>query len=522
MRTNGKRVRKWTLISLCFALIASVLAACTPSGDKNDPDNRRTLRIGVVYGSKADDSWIRTQYTDMFEFSHPGIDIEIVPAIDYQQQQFESVDENGRYREPDVLEKIKEIMSGTNPVDVMILDITYLGPLVNENMLMQLDPLMKEDKLDTGVYLEAVMDAIRSQGNGNIYALAPTFNPSALYYNKKLFRDLGVTPPQDNMSWDEVFMLARQIARGSGEEAIFGLTFNQWGGTAEYYWDIQQFAAPLQLKMYDEQAERMTVNTPQWKKLWQTIYDLYEAKIIPSQEDMQQFYTPWREGEPYRYNPFSGRPFFQGRVAMTIGDYSMINDLQMLNENAEKIGMEPIEWDVVSTPYHDAVPGVGMNISINTLFAVNIKAQNPDDAWAFVKFLNGEDWAKFKSRSSYEMPTRTAYIKVREGMSYNVDAFTKMQPAPWPGSSLAEQRLLREKPNLYMVNELVNTAYNSVFQKQRTVDEALAWLEEKGNDLLQRIKTNPDGPIEGFWEEIYGNGGGGGYFPMRVEAMPAY
>jgi len=520
MKTKEKRIRKWILAGLCFALAASVLAACTPSGDPNDPNNRRTLRIGVIYGSKSDESWVRSQYTDMFEYSHPGIDIEIVSAIDYQQQQFESVDENGRYREPDVLEKIKEIMTGNNPVDVMILDITYLGPLVNENMLMQLDPLLKEDKLDTGVYVESVMDAIRSKGNGNLYALAPTFNPSALYYNKKLFRELGVNPPTDNMSWEEVFALARQIARGSGEDAIFGLTFNSWGGAVESYWEIQQFASPLQLKLYDDQAERMTVNTPQWKKLWQTIYDLREAKVIPSQEDMQYFYEPWREGEPYRYNPFSGRPFFQGRVAMTIGDYSMINDLQMLTENAEKIGMEPIEWDVVSTPYHEAVPGVGMNVSINSLFAINAKAQNPEDAWEYVKFVNGEDWAKFKSRSTYEMPTRVAYIKPREGMSYNVEAFIKMQPAPWPGSSLNEQRLLREKPNLYMVNELVSVAYNSVFvQKQRTVDEALAWLEEKGNDLLQRIKANPDGPIEGFWDEIYGGGGGGGGMPIEVRPM---
>jgi multiple sugar transport system substrate-binding protein len=311
------------------------------------------------------------------------------------------------------------------------------------------------------------------------------------------------------MSWDEVFNLARQMSKGEGKDAIFGLTFNSWSGTAEYWWDIEQFMAPLQLKVYDDQAERMTVNTPQWKKIWQTVYDLHEANVIPSQEDLAQFQQPWQEGQPYRYNPFQGRPFFQGRVAMTVGDYSMINDLQTLKENAEKIGMEPIEWDVVSTPYHDAAPGVGMSTSISSLFAINAKAQNPEDAWEFVKFMNGEEWAKFKSRSTYEMSTRKEYIKVREGMSYNVEAFTKMQPAPWFGSSLSEQRLLRERPNLSMVNELVNMAYNSVFQKQRTVDEALAWLEEKGNDLLQRIKANPEGTIEGFWEELYGNGGGG-------------
>ncbi len=501
MRTSASRIRRWMLISVCFTLVLTILAACSP-GDPNDPENRRTLRIGLMSGSKQDESWIRSQYTDLFEFSHPGIDIEIETAVDWQQQQFENFDENGRYREPDTLEKVKEIMTGSNPVDVMIMDISLLNPLVNENLLTQLDPLMKEDKLDTGVFVDSVVEAIRDQGNGNIYALAPTFNPTALYYNKKLFRDAGVNPPQDNMSWDDVFLLAKQMSKGSGKDATFGFTFNSWGGTGEYYWDIRQFAAPLQLKTYDAQAERMTVNTPQWKNLWQSIYDLYEARVIPRQEDLS-FERPATDG-PYRYNPYQGRLFFQGRVAMTIGEYGMINDLQTLNDNAEKLGMEPVEWDVVSIPFHSAAPNVGISSSISSLAGINAKAQNPEDAWEFVKFMNGEEWAKLRSRSTYEMPTRSEFIKVREGMSYNVEAFTKMKPAPWPGSSPAEQRLLREKPNLNMVEDLVNQAYSSVFSGQRSVDEALAWLETKGNDLLQKIKTNPDGPIEGVFDDVYG------------------
>ena len=37
-------------------------------------------------------------------------------------------------------------MTGANPVDVMIFDMSMLGSLVNENLLKQLDPLLKEDE----------------------------------------------------------------------------------------------------------------------------------------------------------------------------------------------------------------------------------------------------------------------------------------------------------------------------------------------------------------------------------------
>lgn len=516
MKNAKSRVRRWTLIGLTLSLFVPLLAACN-SGNSNDPENRRTLRIGMVSGSKQDESWMRQQYTDLFEFSHEGIDIELVPAIDWTQQQFDNMDNDGRYKQPDQLAKVKEIMTGSNPVDVMIFDLNLLGSLVNENLLKQLDPMLKEDKIDVSEFVPTVIDGIREQGNNNIYALTPTFMPSALYYNKKLFTQAGVTPPRDGMSWDEVFALAKQMTKGTGKDAIFGFSFNQWGGTGENYWDIQSFAAPLQLKVYDDKAEKMLVNTPQWQSLWQTVYGLYKDHVVPHQDDMN--YDQPADGA--KYNPYQGRLFLNGRVAMTIGEYGMINDIQQMNDNADKLKIDKLEWDVVTVPFHSSVPGVGASTSLSSLAGINTKARNQEDAWEFVKFMNGKEWAKFKSRSTYEMPSRIEFIKEREGMNYNVQAFTKMKPAPWPGSSPAEQRMLQERPNLYMVQDLMQRAYSSVFQGQSSVQEALKNLETKGNDLLQKIKANPDGQIEGVFDDVYGSPGGKPIDGVFSEAVPA-
>jgi len=519
MKSQHSRVRRWTLIGLALSLFIPILAACN-SKNTDDPANRRTLRIGTLYGSKQDETYFRQQYTDLFEFSHQGIDIEIVPAIDWSTQQFDNMDENGRWIQPDQLAKTKEIMTGTNPVDVMIFDINLLNTLVEENMLKQLDPLLQQDKIDTSVFVPSVIDSIREQGNGNIYALTPTFMPSALFYNAKLFTDAGVTPPQDDMSWDEVFNLARQMTKGTGKDAVYGFSFSQWGGSGEQWWDVQNFAAPLNLKMYDPTAEKMTINTPQWKNLWDSVYKLYQDHVVPHQEDMNAFYEQPADGK-YRYNPYQGQLFLNGHVAMTVGNYGMINDIQQMNDNADKLEMSKLDWDVVTVPYHASVPGVGAVTSFSSLAGINSKAQNEKDAWEFVKFMNSEDWAVFKSRSTYELSSRTAFIKPREGMSYNIDAFTKMKPAPIPNGSPAEQRLLQERPNLSMVQDVVSQVYNSIFQGQRTVDEALKFLDTKGNDLLQKIKTNPSGQIDGVYDDIYPNNGNGGMSVDKMNLMRA-
>jgi|HigsolmetaGSP12D_1036236.scaffolds.fasta_scaffold00027_17 multiple sugar transport system substrate-binding protein len=498
MKTQRSRVKRWIGAGLALSLFVPLLAACNAKDHSNDPNNRHTLRIGTIYGSKQDESWFRQQYTDLFEFSHPNIDIEIVPAIDYSEQQFEQPQPN--QKQPDPVEKAKEIMTGANPVDVMMLDSSTLTALVRENLLVQLDPLLKEDKIDLNAFVPTVIEGIKDMGDGNLYALTPTFNPSALFYNKKAFQKAGVTDlPHDGMTWDDVFNLARRLKQGTGKDATYGFTFNSWGGGDGFY-DIQTYAAPLQLRMYDEKGEKMTVNTPQWEKVWTTIADLYKNHILPQGQDLQV--DPPKDNTVN--NPYYGRPFFNGKVAMTIADYSMVNDLITFNNNADKLKMDKIDWDVVTVPFHPEVPNVSGNIYLNQLTAINAKAQNKDDAWEFVKFMNSEETAKLKSRSYYEMPSRKDFIKPKDGASYNVAAFYTMKPAPQ--MSAEDQALQREKPNIGMVNQIGSQEFQQVLDNKKTVKEALAEWETKGNDLLQKIKANPNGPIEGVFDDVYGKG----------------
>lgn len=492
------RVRKWIITGMALSLLIPLLAACN-TNKENDADVRHTLRIGTMYGSKQDEYNFRQQFTDMFEFTHGNIDIEVVPAIDYSEMQFQ--DQSKEQEQVNPLEKVKAIMSGTNPVDVMIFDMSVLSQLVNENLLKQLDPLLKEDEIDTNEFVPTVIEGIKEQGGGFLYALTPMFTPSALYYNKKLFSKAGVTPPTDDMSWDDVFLKAKQMTSGTGKDAVFGFSFNQWGAGDGFY-DMQNFAAPLQLKMFDDKAELMTVNTPQWEALWKKMSDLHKDHITPRQEDMN-YDQPM--DDKAMYNPFQGRLFLNGRIAMSVGDYNLINEIQQMNDNADKLKIDPLEWDVVTMPFHIGHEGVGGSIYLNQLSGINAKAANPDDAWEFVKFMNGKEWAKLKSRSTYEMSARKEFIKVRDGMSYNVDAFTKLKPAPQQQSSFKEQELYREKPNLYMVNDLGQRAFSEVIEGTKSVKEALEQWETKGNDLLQKIKTNPKGQIEGIFDDVYGN-----------------
>ncbi|MGP0587674.1 ABC transporter substrate-binding protein [Paenibacillus timonensis] len=473
------RLKKLLSVSLAATLALGLLAGCNGS-KAADPEQEKVLRIGVLYGS-YDDSYFRQQYTDVYEFTHQNVRIEVVPAIDQSQYRYQ--DNSQPYVQPDYLENMKKIMTGSNPVDVVVTDTSVLNQLIKENMVKQLDPLIQEDKFDTSDYVPAVIDGIKDLGEGSLYALTPSFSSSALFYNKKMFTDAGVEPPTDNMTWDDVFNLARRLAKGEGKERVYGFSFNRYVGN-DPFWDMQySYVNSLQLKTFDDKAETMTVNTPQWTKVWETISKLSKDKVIPDNTSNPMDGSDW--------SSISSDLFLSGKVAMTIGESYYINEISDANNNASKIkNFKSVDWDVVTLPSHPEKPGVGGNIWLSNTFAINSAAPNADTAWDFIKFINGEDWAKLKSRSnSYEMLARKSYIKPKSGLDYNIQAFYLLKPTP--PNDPKQDKLMSEKPGLYSVTDSGRKFFQEVLENKKTPAEALKEWEEKGNKMLQEIKNNP-------------------------------
>ncbi|CAM4148968.1 extracellular solute-binding protein [Paenibacillus alkaliterrae] len=495
-RLSGLGIRKIALLGLTLSLLISLLAAC--SGGSNESAEKRVLRIGFVSGSADMESYYRQQYTDTYEIMNQNIEIEIVNAINYDDQRFEQTEPGKPSEQPDPYEKMKEMLTGQNPVDVIVFDYNQLRRLTQDNLLQPLDPLVTQDKFDLSDYVPTVMDGIKSAGDGNLYALTPTFSSSALFYNKKIFADLAISPPTDKMEWQEVFNLARQAAKGEGEDRNFGFSFNRW--MSDGFNDTQVYSQALQLKIWDDKGEKMLVNSDQWEEVWNTVASFYKDEIVPTQQYMQTMYEKQSEMGG-GHDPFNGDLFIKGRVAMTIGDYGYINELKRASDHASKIkDFVPVDWDVVTVPVNPNDPETGGSIYLSQLMGINAKAQNDKDAWDFIKFINGKDWAKLKSRSVYEMVARKEFLKPIGGLQYNIDAFTTLKPLP-PASSDADM-VYREKPGIWEAQQFGYQLFQEVIEEKKSAREALAEWETKGNAVLERLKTNPEG----------GNGG--------IEVMP--
>lgn len=482
--------RKWVRSAVAVTAVATltvpILAACNKGGANND-NTERVLRIATPYYGEEDE-YFRQQFTEIFEYNNPNIKVEIVSAMNMDQYRYGN-GENVKFDDPN--EKMKELLNSDNPPDVVMTDLQQLPDLIANNMLKQLDTDITKDKFDISDIVPAVIDGIKSVGEGKLYALAPTFSSQVLLYNKKPFIDAGVNFPTDGMTWDEVFALARRVATGEGENRVYGFAFNQYsyGQKENLFYEMQQYTAPLQLRLFRDNLEGMTVDSDAWERVWSTMIQLSNEKIFPEPID----YSQMDRMRMASMGPFQGNAFMSGNLAMVIGQHYTLNELIRANKNAANMeGYTPIDWDIVTVPTHQEARDIGGSVYLNGLMAINAKAQNPEDAWRFIKFINGEDWARLKSRSLNQMVSRAKYIQPREGLQYNIKAFYSLKPVPIENELSA---LYHEYPQIGQVQSMGMQYFKKAIDGTTTVREALKEWQTAGEAALQQIKENPDAPI---------------------------
>lgn len=513
MRKMSKSTIRLLMVALAMSLVFGLLAGCMGKDNTGDNDDQqRVLRIALMSGSRDYDDGIRTQYTDLFKFNNMNIDIEFMYAHDWSASQYQQYDPD--QEQPDPLEEMKKLMQGPNPPDVVFLQsTTELAALVEDNLLTPLDPLIStdSDNFDISDFVPSVIDGLRAAGNEELYALAPTFTSQALIYNKGIFDAQNVEYPRDGMFWDEVFELASRVTTGEEEDRIAGFSFNTNYWTDIYYGMKEAYMPPLELSMFTEDKQSLLVDSPAWEDVWNEMTRINDLDIMPEQNYNMYDYNV--------YNPYQYDAFLSGKLAMAVVNYYTINDVIRANRDADLVeGYNYIDWDVVTMPVHPQNPQVGGMVSMDPIMGINAKAQNPEDAWRFIKFLNGVDWAELKSMSTTSMVSRSTYIKPRDNVQFNIEAFYSLLPAPINTDSIYYSG--RSSEIYWMMENIGQDNFRKVLDGEISVKQGLQQWQTEGNTLLQLAKDNPETNIWQLYDEMrWGDdfGGGGGMMPMPID-----
>jgi len=217
------------------ALLSLVVTACGDSGnpDENAPDPKSwrddikgsALEVGVLSAEGTPGLELLRGLADGLAKDYQGTDVTLTFANTEARPAIEQ-----RWRAGKPLDVDYGMFDGTDP---------ELHVWADDGALLNLKPYLEQNDPDTGKpWLDSFSPTIRkfmeNPGDGGIYGVPSELSLHVLFYNAKIFTDLGIAPPA---TWDDLTSAVDELKAGGVDPiAITGLIEPYMGMWSDHLW----------------------------------------------------------------------------------------------------------------------------------------------------------------------------------------------------------------------------------------------------------------------------------------------
>ena len=339
----------------CMSLIcaAAVLSACAAGGSQNGSGGESKgdkVKVRFASWDVAEDIDKQQQLVDKFNEAHD--DIEVV--LEAYGREFDT--------------KISAGMGSKDAPDLMYM---WNYPAYYEG-LEPLDSYIEKEGEDFKKnYYSALWDY--NSIDGKIYGMPVGFTTHALFYNKDLFEEAGVSLPGENFTWDDLRAAAKTISEKTDAK---GFAFQMKPDP----YDFEMYLWSNKTAYCDEKGEmKGKIHSDKSQEVFKMFQDMAKEEIAAVTEG-------------------NGTDEFRaGQAAMYIYGSWAINSL---NEDKMNYGIAKL-------------PNFGSNPSVSILsssgIAMSKDSKNKEAAWEFMKFWTGEE--ANKARIGLELPVLESVIE---------------------------------------------------------------------------------------------------------------
>lgn len=353
----------------------------------------------------------------------------------------------------------------------LILTWNYYGYklLADNGLLEELSVRMLGSDLKEAEFHPGVIELLKRTNDGQLYGMAPTFTTSVLAYNAELFEKYAIDPPHDGMTLPEVFELANRFTKaGSHGDGIVG--YHQ-PFSSEPSDHLNSLSASEGIQSYNLGRGQVTVNTPAWKQVYQTVIDLYDSGTFLLQDVKGEV----RDGTTY-YGPEAAAEadlFKKGKAAMTLSQYGWFD------EAAFKTG-------AVTPPVSSADRSKTSHMYVSNLMSIRKGSSNADTAWELIKFMHSDYMSKVRSNLG------DVGFSSRQGDNQDslVAKLYELHPVVLPIDP-EDEFLISDSARTFtnQFKELEDRELIAVLQKEKSLDDAIATIQTEGQALLDAARA---------------------------------
>ena len=230
---------------------------------------------------------------------------------------------------------------------------------MKNNKLLKLDDYIeKSDKVDMSNYMSEITELYTY--DGSYYAVPKDYDTIALWYNKKMFDDAGLSYPDETWTWDDLYDAAKKLTNGDQ----YGFCMNTSNDQDTYYNMVYSMGGYI-------------VNDDHTK----SGYD--DANTIKAMDYVGKLLKDCCPPATTMSETGTDVMFQSGTVAMiTQGSWMTAGflDNEYLVENC----------DVAILPY-DKTTGMRTSICNGLGWAASADTKRPDDCWKLIEWLGSKE-----------------------------------------------------------------------------------------------------------------------------------
>ena len=374
--------KKIIISSLLAALLLTAGFGCKTTGK----DTTEAMQpITLTYWRVFDGPEVFQEIIEKYRTTHPYINIQY-RKLRYEEYEAELLNALAEDRGPDIISLhntwIKKYQSKLAPLPETT---TMVYPVVKGNLKKELVyELRTSPSLSLKALRDNFVDAVSRDvilEDNQIYGLPLAVDTLAMYYNRDLFNNAGVSQP--SAYWNRDFLqdikkLTKQDPRGEIIQAGVAL------GGAD---NINRFSDILAALMMQNGAVMLENNRVSFNIIPPSNRDNAYNPGLEALRFYTDFANPTKES--YTWNselPNSLEMFLSGNLAIM---FSYSYDLPTIRAQAPKLN-----FSVAKFPQIEGSPPTNVNFANYWVEAVSKKSPHQNEAWNFLQFLTAADQAK--------------------------------------------------------------------------------------------------------------------------------